>query len=288
MADAREFRIGAEHVGERLDRFVASELGLSRGYVRRLLRLGRVHVASGAALKGGLLHAGDQVRIDAFRHPDEGPIAAQHCGLRLLAQQDGLLAFEKPAGMATHPLDFEEEDTALNAVLALHPELVGIGDGGLRSGVVHRLDTDTSGVLVFASEERAWRRARAAFAERAVEKRYLAWVHGNPEAGRELSLRLDHRGPRMRVVSRGGREGVLRIGAVHARGDGALVEIELVTGLMHQVRASLAHLGHPVVGDRLYGSTAETPRHWLHATAIRIGEFEARSEPPAELRWTSG
>ena len=282
MANAREFRIDPEHEGERLDRFVARALGVSRGYVRRLLGRGRVHLGAGSAAKGGLLRAGDLVRVDEFRHPDEGPIAAPGLDLPVLERSAGLVAFSKPAGMPTHPLDYEEDTTALNAALAQFPSLAGVGEGGLLSGVVHRLDTDTSGVLVFATEERAWADARENFARRQVEKRYVARVHGAPDPG-DLRLRLAHRGPRMRVVSRGGREGMLRVLEVRRDGDTSLVEIELVTGLMHQIRASLAHLGHPVLGDRLYGSSADSPRHWLHARSIRIGPLTAISEPPPEL-----
>ncbi len=278
----------AEHEGERLDHFVAGALGLSRGYVRRLLQRGRVSLAGDPAVKGSLLRTGDRIRIEAFRHPDEGPIPTPGLELPLLEQAHGLVAFDKPAGMPTHPHDYEETATALNAALARFPELARIGDGALQAGLLHRLDTDTSGVLVFALEQSVWDEARAVFASRRVDKRYVARVHGVLEGSREVRLRLDHRGPRMRVVARGGREGVLRLGKVRPEGDTSLVEIELVTGLMHQIRASLAYLGHPLVGDRLYGSSAADERHWLHACSIRIVDFRARSEPPPELGGRGG
>ena len=275
--------VDGESAGERLDRFLARALGLSRGYVRRLLAHGGVTVDGRPAVKGAVLRAGERVAVEAFRHPDEGP-AASASSLPLLETAGGLAAFDKPAGMATHPLDFEETDTALNAALARFPEMQGVGEGGVRSGVVHRLDRDTSGVLVFAHGARAWRRARQAFAQRTVEKRYVARVHGQPQALGEISLRLAHAGPRMRVVSRGGLPAITRIVASDARGDTSLVEIDLVTGVMHQIRVTLAHLGHPVVGDGLYGSPADEARHWLHARSIRIGDFAASSAPPPELR----
>lgn len=284
MAGPREISVDSEHAGERLDRFVAGALGLSRGYVRRLLRRGLVELEGAATAKGGLLREGDTVHVAAFRHPDEGPIPAPHLPLPVLCRGQGLVAFDKPPGMPTHPLDYEETDTALNAALARFPSLLGIGEAGLRSGVVHRLDSDTSGVLVFATEKSAWREARAAFRDRLAKKRYVARVHGPPPEPGEIRLRLAHRGQRMRVVARGGREAVTRILAARAVGATSLLEIELVTGVTHQIRATLAHLEQPVVGDAIYGSRGEQTRHWLHATSIRIGGFEASSPPPPELR----
>ncbi len=153
---------------------------------------------------------------------------------------------------------------------------------------MHRLDNGTSGVRLFALADGAWNEAREAFRTRRVEKRYRTRVHGTrPETG-PLGVRLAHRGARMRAVAQGGREGLLEVLRAVPDGETTLLEIELVTGLMHQIRASLAELGHPIVGDRLYGSPLECGRHWLHACSLRLGSFEARSEPPAELRWTSG
>ncbi len=284
MGEAREIQVAAEHAGERLDQFLSGALGLSLRYARRLLERGVVRIAATDGVKGRLLRGGERITVAAFRHPEEGPLPAPEVELPLLASGAGLLAFDKPAGLPTQPLDFDETHTAVNAALARWPELAGVGEGGLHAGVVHRLDRDTSGVLVLARDDDAWRRARAALRERRVDKRYRALVHGHPPEGRELCLRLDHRGARVRVVERGGREAVTRIHAVAARGDCSLVDLQIVTGVTHQIRATLAHLGHPVVGDATYGSPADEPRHWLHACSIRIGDFEASAPPPPRLR----
>lgn len=283
VAEAREIEVEAEHAGERADRFLADSLGLTRGYVRRLLRRGAVELGGRVPAKGDVLRAGDRLAVAEFRHPSEGPIATEELELPVLGEAGGLLAVDKPAACATHPLDYDETGTALNTVLARHPEMRGVGEGGLRCGVVHRLDRDTSGVLVFATTESAWHAARLAFSERRVYKRYLARVHGVPNERGAIVLRLDHRGARMRVVTHGGREAITRIVSVRDDGTSALVELELVTGVMHQIRATLAHLGHPVVGDALYGSTEDAPRYWLHAAQISIDAFRASSPPPPEL-----
>ena len=276
--------VTADDNGLRLDLFLARELGLSRGYVRRLLSRGRVRINGLDAVKGTLLRAGDVIDVEGFRHPDEGPLANPDLDLCVLEDQGGLLAIDKPAGRATQPLDFEETDTVLNAVLGRFPEVAGIGEGGLMSGVVHRLDRDTSGVLLFARSESAWQNARSAFEQRRVQKTYLALVHGRLEGAHEIELRLDHRGERMRVVRAGGHTALTRLRALEARGDETLVEAHPVTGLMHQLRVSLAELGHPIVGDVLYGSPTRADRHWLHAAHIRLGDFEAGSTPPEPLQ----
>ncbi len=276
--------VGESGAGLRLDAWLARELGLSRGYVRRLLSRDGVRVNGSPAVKGTLLRSDDRIEVEPFRHPDLGPIAAADPALRILHQDAGLVAVDKPSGRATQPLDYDETGTLLNAVLAVYPELSGVGEGGLMSGVVHRLDRGTSGVLLFARTEEAWQRARAAFDERRVEKTYLALVHGRLDGEHEISLRLDHRGDRMRVVERGGRTALTRLRGLEIRDSTTLVEARPVTGLMHQLRVSLAELGHPVVGDRVYGSPGREERHWLHASRIRLDDFEAASEPPPILR----
>lgn len=283
MTEAREIVVDGDSAGQRIDRFLAQSLELSRGYVRRLIRRGAVRLGGRTAAKGDLLRSGDLIAVDGFRHPDEGALASPELELALIKSEAGLVAFDKPAGMPTHPLEFDEADTALNAALARFPEIAGVGEGGLHSGLVHRLDTDTSGVLVFARNDAAYDAARATFAERRVTKRYVARVHGALETQGTITLWLDHRGSRMKVVESGGREAITRI--VRGVPDGAtsLVEVEIPTGVTHQIRATLAHLGHPVVGDRVYGPSTDEARHWLHAAYIELAGFEARSNPPASL-----
>ncbi len=266
--------------GQRLDLYLAQLLGISRGYVRRLLGLKRIRLGGSMPRKGVILNAGDLVEILPFHDPQDGPRAAPEVPVQVLREGEGLLAVEKPAGLPTHPLDFEETKTALNALLARYPELSGVGDGGLRSGVLHRLDTHTSGVLLFATNADVWRRVRAEFAERRVQKRYLARVHGTYRGTLEIALQLAHRGRHMRVVASGGREAVTRLIPVREIGDTTLVEVRPLTGVMHQIRATLSHLGHPLLGDREYGSACDLGRHLLHATFISTLGFDAASPVP--------
>ena len=280
MTPRRSIEIPEAESGQRLDLYLARLLGISRGYVRRLLGLKRIRLGGVMPRKGVILNAGDRVEILPFHDPQDGPRAAPEVPLHVLREGEGLLAVEKPAGLPTHPLDFEETKTALNALLARYPELSGVGDGGLRSGVLHRLDTHTSGVLLFATSADAWRRARAEFAERRVQKRYLARVHGAYRGTLQIALQLDHRGRRMRVVASGGREAVTQLSPVREIGDTTLVEVRPLTGVMHQIRATLSHLGHPLLGDLEYGSTRDLGRHLLHATFISTLGFDAASSVP--------
>lgn len=275
-----QFEISPEQAGSRLDRFLAERLELSRRYLRRLLDRGGIRLGGKLAAGGTALQAGDLIEVLPFRHPDRGIIPEPGLTIDVIREQDGLVFLDKPAGIAVHPLDYDETGTLANAMLARNPELGEVGERGLMPGVVHRLDVGTSGVLCFAVREASWRQAREAFEARRAEKTYQARVHGRMRDEREVELRLENRGRRVRVVERGGRRSITRIRPLRSGTSECLVEVRPVTGLRHQIRATLAWLGHPVVGDRLYGSTRSLERHLLHATQLRIGEVEANSAAP--------
>lgn len=283
MEPGRTIEVGADDAGARLDVVVARALGISRGWVRKLLDSGRVRLDGRPAAKGVILRAGDRIEVAEFARPEAAPLPNPALALRVLAERGGLIAIDKPAGMAVHPLAPDETDTALNGLVALRPEIAGVGEGGLRSGVVHRLDPGTSGVLVFATTEAAWRAARRAFEGQRVAKRYVARVHGAFAGTREVRLRLESRGDHVRVVASGGREAVSEIRALQTGAETSRVEVRMRTGVRHQIRATLAHLGHPVVGDALYGSPLALPRHLLHAAALSFDDFAAEAPLPPDV-----
>jgi len=293
-------RVGPDAGGRRLDLFLAESLALSRTQVRRLLERGAVRVdgrAAGPAEKGARLAAGCAVEVAPFLRPEHERVRPEPgAPLAVLARGPGWLALDKPAGVAVHPYRPDETGTLLGALAARHPELHGVGEGGLRSGVVHRLDVDTSGALLFATEEDCWRRLRAAFRERRVAKVYRALVRGRPGAGSlELALvTARHRPARVRVLE--GEEARRARGARLARqswctletfAEAALVEVRPETGFLHQIRASLAHLGAPVLGDRVYGppggDASGAPRQMLHAARVAFQEIRAESPDPADF-----
>jgi len=287
--------------GQRLDRFLAEQLGLSRSQVRRLLARGAVSVGGRSvdeSAKGLTLQPGPVVEVTPFARPeDERAQESPEQPLQLLAQGRGWLAVDKPAGVPVHPLRPHESDTVLNALIARFPEIHGVGEGGLRSGVVHRLDVDTSGVLLFATQEDVWQRLRGAFRDRAIEKVYRALVIGALEGEGSLEVGLvtaRHRPARVRVVgeaervqSRGVHVGAMQWRSLEIFDGVTLVEVRPKTGFLHQIRVSLAHLGFPVVGDRTYGPASDpiaVSRQMLHAARARWGEIDASSPDPEDFR----
>jgi len=294
--ELRVLEVMAGDGGRRLDVFLAERLSLSRSEVRRLLARGDVSVDGrpvSASGKGILLGAGAKVGVAPFIRPSERrALPDADAPLDVLASGAGWLAVDKPAGMPVHPLREDERGTVLNAVVARHPEVHGVGEGGLRSGVVHRLDVDTSGVLLVATAEPAWRRLREAFRRHRVEKVYRALCRGRIETAglAELPLVLArHRPARVRVAEpgeRGARAVELAWRPLERFADATLVEVRPRTGFLHQIRAVLAHHGHPVLGDRVYAdpeAAASAPRQMLHAAAVAFEEVRAASPDPADL-----
>jgi 23S rRNA pseudouridine1911/1915/1917 synthase len=290
----RSWVVNEAEAGARLDVFLARVLGATRGQVRRLLAAGGVRVGAGAtglSAKGRLLEPGERVAVEepalaAAAVPEPEPGAP----LVVLAEGEGWLAVDKPAGVAVHPLAPGERGTLLNALVARHPEVTGIGEGGLRSGVVHRLDVDTSGVLLFATDELRWLDLREAFRRHRVAKTYRALVHGRLAGEGELVLHLSvlrHRPARVGVVEPGAgksRRTELRWRTLEEFRDTTLVEVSPRTGFLHQIRASLAHLGHPLLGDAAYGAPEGfAARHLLHAARVAVDDVAAESPDAADF-----
>jgi len=284
--------------GSRLDRYLSGALGASRAQVRKLLARGGVAVDErvvGSSAKGLPVAAGWRIEVASFRPPaSQHPIPDPEVPLVILAEGDGWIAVEKPPGTPVHPLAEEERGTLLNALIARAPEILGVGEAGLRSGVVHRLDVETSGVLLFATREDRWRKLREAFRRHRVHKRYRAIVVGELAGDEDLVLHLSvtrHRPARVRVRpadAPGSRRTALHWRAVGSSGGATLVEVKPVTGFLHQIRVALAHLGHPVLGDAIYGAggPSEAPRQMLHAAAVGYGEIEVCSPDPPDFRAT--
>jgi 23S rRNA pseudouridine1911/1915/1917 synthase len=304
--ERRSVRVPAESAGQRLDLFVAGWLGASRSRVRRLLARGAVKLdgqVQGVGDKGSPLAVGQRVEVEGTPRreeevvlPETGPEGLTGTGPEgltptILARGEGWCVVDKPAGRAVHPLEPDETGTVLNAVVRFAPEVQGVGEGGLRSGVVHRLDVETSGALVVATREETWQRLRSAFRERRVAKRYRALVAGVPDPkllGRhEVSIWVArHRPARVRVAPArersshpGARLAALDIESIAPLEGAAEVVVRLETGFLHQIRATLAFLGHPVLGDEAYGGARpDIPRPMLHAA--RLGWDDVDVEAP--------
>jgi 23S rRNA pseudouridine1911/1915/1917 synthase len=293
--------VGPEDAGERLDRHVAARLDIPRNQVQRWIQDGLVHVGGRPAKPSYPVAQGDAIDcsppepVDDRVQPEEGD-------LRVLYEDTDLVVLDKPAGLTVHPGAGRPTGTLAHHLLARYPEIVGVGGPG-RPGIVHRLDQGTSGVMVVARTAAAYHRLARAFAAREVNKRYLAIAYGEPKPasgmidapiGRHASKRTEM------TVRKDGRPARTGYRTLVARAGISLVELDLATGRTHQIRVHLKHLGHPLVGDPLYGEARwkalpkpvqptlrDFPRPALHAWRLGFEgrEFEAPVPPDLLELW---
>jgi len=267
----------------RLDAFLGNALPLlPRRLVRRIIAEGGVRVNGRPGAKGVLLRPGDRVTL-----PDVPTALAPEPALALpvVHEDEQVVAIDKPGGMPSHALDPRQAGTAAAFVLARYPETAGIGDA-LAPGLVHRLDTGTSGLLLAARTPEAHAALRAALRARAVDKRYLALVAGGAKDldGMRLDTPLMHDrrdARRMAPAAAGARSwpAVTEARVLRTSRGLTLVEARISTGVTHQVRAHLAFAGHPVLNDLVYGGPeADLPvlRHALHASALTFPHAAGR------------
>jgi len=272
---------------ERLDKYLTARLPeFSRARIQGLIVDGFVDVDGIPAKKGGLkLEGGERLRV-RIPPPQPAGLVPEQIPLDVIFENDDLLVVNKPAGMVVHPAAGHDTGTLVHAVLGHDPELEGIG-GEERPGVVHRLDKDTSGLILLAKNERAHRWLVEQFKERRVEKTYLALVDGKPPTptGRiEAPIGRDPRDrKKMAVVKLAkGREAVSEYKTLENFPRHTLLEFRPHTGRTHQIRLHCAFLGCPIVADTTYGHrkpSLELNRHFLHAWRLKIilpGEQEPR------------
>jgi 23S rRNA pseudouridine1911/1915/1917 synthase len=254
--------------GDRLDRRIASWLpGLSRSRAKALIEDGRVSLVANGEKRATLADASRKVKVGEIVEidvPESAPASpeAQAIDLTILHEDADLIVLDKPAGLVVHPAPGNPDRTLVNALLAhCGDSLSGIG-GVRRPGIVHRLDKDTSGVMVVAKNDRAHHALSEQFQAHSIERAYRAVVHGAPipSAGAIEGNIGRHRTDRKRmaVVASGGKPATTRYRVLERFGDPArpiasLVEAELLTGRTHQVRVHFAHRGHPLIGDPVYG-----------------------------------
>jgi 23S rRNA pseudouridine1911/1915/1917 synthase len=254
----------------RLDQFLARALPkFSRSRLQTLIRNKNVTLNGSPARPRDLVRAGDQVEVNE-PPPEKIDNLPEAIPLDVLYQDDDLIVINKPAGMVVHPGAGQHEHTLVNALLFRFPKLSGIG-GKERPGIVHRLDKDTSGCLVVARTDEAHRSLSTQFADRAVEKIYLALVAGKLRKGagtieEKIGRHPVHR-QRMSTTARNGRAAKTDYRVLSSSDEMSLVECRLHSGRTHQIRVHLHHLGHPVLGDKVYGGrfAKSFPRQMLHA-----------------------
>jgi len=275
-----------EDAGGRLDRFIADSLDLSRTRVQGLLADGRITVDGAPAKKSDPLAPGSTIQVVV---PPAEPVdmKPEDLPIDVVYEDDDLAVVDKAAGMVVHPAPGHRSGTLVNALLWRMPDIEGVG-GRLRPGIVHRLDRDTSGLLVVAKSDRAHIGLTDALRRRKVKRLYVAasWGHlSESPVTIEAPIGRDPRDRKRMAVVDDGRPALTRA-RVRERWERAeLLDVALKTGRTHQIRVHLAHLGHPIVGDRVYGEGWErgmggvgrkwamdlarrTPRQFLHAARL--------------------
>lgn len=268
-----EFTVSEAESGERLDRFVARSASLTRNLTQRLISTGAVSVEGSVRAKNYLLKRGQLVRIERPEPYVMQPIP-QDIPVKIVYEDEDLAVVSKPAGMVVHPAAGHENGTLVNALLHAMGGLSEMG-GHLRPGIVHRLDRDTSGLMVVARNDPTYEKLRDMVSKRELKRLYLALVHGVPATrygnidapvGRDAADRK-----KMAVTGDAGRDSLTRFQVIRAFVDAALLEVELVTGRTHQIRVHLSYIGHPVIGDHDYGRRGKLEtflaldRQFLHA-----------------------
>jgi 23S rRNA pseudouridine1911/1915/1917 synthase len=285
-------RVPDEAAGERLDRFLASlpEVG-SRGAAERLLATG-VLVDGERQTKSHRLAGGEDVEFDAPERKVAEPVVAEEMDLRIAYEDEHLVVVDKPAGLVVHPAPGHATGTLVHGLLA-HDVAGGDAD---RPGIVHRLDRDTSGLMVVARSEEAYRRLQGIVRQRELERRYLALVVGRPRSrtGRiEAPIGRDRRDPmRHSLDTETPREAVTHFELVELLPRHALLDVKLETGRTHQIRVHLAAVDLPVAGDPTYGRPRELglDRQFLHAGRLAFthpftdAEVVVESPLPADLQ----
>ena len=293
---------------ERLDRFLADQLGLSRTQAARLVADRAVEVDGKPARASRILTRGERVTVRFPEHEPPRTLQPASIPLTVVFEDEHLAVIDKPAGLVVHPAPGHWDDTLVNALVARGTTLSGGAEG--RPGIVHRLDRDTSGLMVVAKTELAHRRLGAAIAARRIRRSYaaLAWGHldASPTVIEAPVARHPQDRKRMAVLP-GGRLARTDAFVVARFGVADLLRLELHSGRTHQIRVHLEHLGHPVIGDPVYGGggsrrisgpprrSAEAleraiPRQALHAAALAFRHpataepLEFRSDWPSDLR----
>lgn len=260
--------VGPEQDGVRLDRFLADEIaGHSRSQIQRLIEEGHVKVPRITKVKSNsVVRDGDVISVDV-PPPAETTVAAEALPLEVLYQDSDVIVINKPAGMVVHPGAGHDSGTLVNALLHHVTDLSGIG-GELRPGIVHRLDKGTSGVMVVAKNDAAHQELARQFHDREVDKQYIALVWGLVQQRRRIDMPIGRDPVHREKISRRARRArtaVTRVTWARQIPGASLLRVAIATGRTHQIRVHLSAIGHPIIGDSLYGGVHRRVPHDLRA-----------------------
>lgn len=287
--------VGPEAAGQRLDQFLTDyHASLSRSQIQRLIASGHVTVNSKWVRSSYKVQQRDLITIQQPPPAEKITLKPEKIPLDIIFEDQDLLVLNKPQGMVVHPSTGHKRGTLANALLSYCPQLAGVG-GYLRPGIVHRLDKDTSGLLLVGKSELAYQRLTQQLKKRRVQRRYLALVHGRVREQKgviDAPLGRDPRNRKKRTVllanAPGAREACTYYYVLERFAEYTLLDVALETGRTHQIRVHLDYAGYPVAGDRVYGqqqNSLNLPGQALHAYQIsfrhpRTGEELSFKAPP--------
>lgn len=264
-----------ENTEKRLDAYLTEQLSdRTRSFVKNLIIKKHVLLNGGLAKAGAKLREGDRIRVE-IPAAEKVEICPQDIPINIIYQDEDIAVIDKPQGMVTHPAAGNPDGTLVNALLFHIRDLSGI-NGELRPGIVHRLDKDTSGLIVIAKNDAAHEELSRQIGQRTVEKTYTALVYGNVKQENGVIKTCLGRDPRDRkkmAVTPDGREAVTRYRVTKRYGDYTLLEVKIETGRTHQIRVHLKHIGHPVVGDPVYTRKKDSfglAGQLLHSTRLKL------------------
>jgi 23S rRNA pseudouridine1911/1915/1917 synthase len=302
-----EVTVTEELGGARLDKAIVSLVeGASRARVKRAIEDGEVRVNGRILAKGGVVNAGDVIALDdtAVKSAEGGAVAEPDATLAVRFESTSVIVADKPAGQPTVPQRADETGTLANALVGRFPELAGVGYSPREPGVVHRLDTDTSGLVVVARTAQAFETLREALQSERITKEYLLVCKsdGLPDDGVIEHPIANHPKDKRRVypcihprdvMRYAPRPALTRFSVVRRSGDWALVRATAPRAIRHQIRAHFASIEHPLAGDSLYGESTEAKvigRHALHASRVAFDgdgdstlAFDVTSDLPADM-----
>lgn len=272
---------------ERIDKYLAARTGVSRGRVQAAIKSGAVEVNGKVVTESDFkVQVGQVIRLPEF---EDGTLKPMQYDLKIVYENADILVIDKPHNLVVHPGAGHKHDTLSNALIARHPEIAGVGDPA-RPGIVHRLDEDTSGLIVVAKTAAGFEYMKNLFLTRQIEKEYITLVHGVPAKMHDfISEPIGRSSTHVKMKVGIGKEAkteyrILETNEKTVQGgqenDGldqmALLRVKLHTGRTHQIRVHMAYMGHPVVGDQLYGGQFKKTdsqlidRQFLHAAQLKF------------------
>jgi len=299
MKSVRNISVQSNEAGQRLDTFLAKKTDITRSQIQKLIKKGNVLVHGKTESRNYKVKAKDLISLSIPEEKVEG-LVLEPIPLSILYKDEYLITVNKPAGMVVYPSAGHSHSTLMNALSYHCKKLANVG-GPLRPGVVHRLDKDTSGVMVIALNDEAYYNLIEQFRQKTINKKYIALVYKNLNKdegeialsiGRSLSDRK-----KMSTRVKKGKEAITMWRAMERFGNATLIEVKLRTGRTHQIRVHFASMGHPVLGDKTYGKKVEIevkgrkkvsfPRQMLHAELLGFmhpvtGEYLEFSAPLPE------